>query len=64
MNTATVRLYFWGGTAITGNSHLINVTANYTVVPEPSSIVLALGGLGMLTLVTVRRRKSAGENVA
>ncbi len=51
----TLRLYYWDNTATSnkaGNFHIYDVAADYTVVPEPSTIaMLALGGLAL------RRRK-------
>jgi hypothetical protein len=49
-----VRLYFWGTSNATGNTHLFDVSATY-VVPEPSSFALIAGLLG-LTAVMLRRR--------
>jgi len=52
-----VRLYFWDGTDIAGNTHLYDVTANYTVIPEPSSLLLVALGLSVGVLTLRRRRR-------
>ncbi|MDF3129579.1 PEP-CTERM sorting domain-containing protein [Kiritimatiellaeota bacterium B1221] len=44
----SVRLYFWGGTSGTGNFHITNIEAEYSVIPEPGSLalmVIAFAGL-------------------
>jgi hypothetical protein len=50
----SVRLYYWGQSSISGNFHVYDVTAEYTVIPEPAtlSLIAAFGG-GVLF---VRRR--------
>lgn len=52
--TNTVRLYHWGNSSPSGNMHLYDVTAEYTVIPEPATLglVAALGG----GILLVRRR--------
>ena len=48
--TREVRLYYWGATNGAGNTHLYDVTAAYTVVPEPSTLgMLALCSFGLLS---------------
>ncbi|MBK1833281.1 PEP-CTERM sorting domain-containing protein [Roseibacillus ishigakijimensis] len=53
VTTGEVRLYTWGQGSISGNIHLYDVVAEYTVVPEPSSALLF--GLGGLFLVWRKR---------
>ena len=48
--TREVRLYYWGATNGAGNTHLYDVTAAYTVVPEPSTLgMLAFCSFGLLS---------------
>ncbi len=47
----SLRLYTWTGN---GNTHLYNVTANYTVVPEASTFTLM--GLTLLAALFLKRR--------
>jgi hypothetical protein len=53
--SATARLYFWDATNTDGNTHLTNVEAQFSPIPEPSAMTLLLGGL--LAFVTIRRRR-------
>lgn len=55
VTTADIRLYFWGGTSGTGNTHYTNVVADYTVIPEPSSLVL-VSLAGLVWMARARRR--------
>ncbi len=53
----TVRLYFWGGTSGTGNFHITEVEAGFTVIPEPSTFSLViLFGLFFALPRLMRRR--------
>ena len=38
--TSIVRLYYWGTDNNSGNTHLYDVSADYTVIPEPASLGL------------------------
>jgi len=51
-----VRLYFWNGGDVQANTHLFEVNANYSIIPEPSSLALLALGLS-LSVVTLRHRR-------
>ena len=48
-----------GANADTSFSQALSATYTFTVVPEPSTWAMALGGLGLLGLVQQRRRRAA-----
>ncbi len=52
----TIRLFFWNASSEGGNTHIVNVSAEYTVVPEPGTLALTLlaGAAGILMM---RRRR-------
>ena len=57
--TVFLKLTFAGATGTTGSNHLDNIQLNALVVPEPSTFVTLLGGVGLL--VGFRRLRRANE---
>lgn len=55
ITSGEVRLYSWGNSSANGNTHLINVEAGYTAVPEPGLTALLLGATGCL--MWMRRKR-------
>ncbi|MEI6891255.1 MAG: PEP-CTERM sorting domain-containing protein [Pontiella sp.] len=54
MTSGSIRLYTWGSSSVSGNIHLYDVSAEYTVIPEPATLgLIAVFGGGLLFM---RRR--------
>ena len=56
VSDATVRLYYWGAANATGNSHIFNVSADYSAIPEPSHYAV-FAGLLSIAIFSLRRRR-------
>ncbi len=50
-----VRLYFWNGTIEAANTHLFDVEATYSAVPEPSAFAVIIAGVVGCMAITRRR---------
>ncbi|MCB1106228.1 MAG: PEP-CTERM sorting domain-containing protein, partial [Cephaloticoccus sp.] len=59
--TTQFRIYGWGATGSSGSLSVnaFSMTGNLTAVPEPSTYAAILGGVALVGVAVIRRRKRA-----